>query len=65
MSVFECDLKRTKRSSCNNEMEAALGTTSETQCLLSESGSTEGCSSCFGRTLNDTQKWGKEKVYSN
>ncbi len=44
---------------CNNETEAALGATSETRCLPSKSGSTEGCSSCFGRTLNDSLKWGK------
>ena len=38
---------------CNNETEATLCTTSESRCSPSESGSTEGCSSCFGRTRDD------------
>ena len=49
-------------SSCNNEMEAALCAASETRCSPSESGSTKGCSSCFGRTLGRlAQREGKER----
>ena len=64
MSAFERNQKldRAVGSSCNNETEAALCATSESRCSPSESGSTEGCSSCFGRTLGRlAQREGKER----
>ena len=48
---------------CNNETEAALCATSESWCSPSESGSTERCSSCFGRTRRRCFKVGGEKIY--
>ena len=42
--------RRLKSTHCNNETEAALCAASKAWCLPSKSGSTEGCSSCFGRT---------------
>ena len=52
-----------EKDRCNNETEAALCAASETRCSPSESGSTERCSSCFGRTRRRCFKVGGEKMY--